>query len=287
MQRCHDLAARGTKRPEAAAPRMTAPPRSEQTGDRRTCRLGGGGGAADVLKATSVVPAEQQRAGNGQGTGDRADDRLARLAELVFLPAPHRRVVGVVEPLGDHSLHSDRRHVSHSRRTSASVVDGHSAHGAMSRRAANTDSSVARRRRYGQQVVSVPGSRSRSNATKWAGHSSAARAARPRAGQAGSAAARTRGGPRCPIRPARPARSSGRCTAPPTTSGNGPPCRCRAWNAAPLARSTETRARVPLRLCAVDCRPSGLAAPELRCSLVGSVLLRNCCLPVPGPCGSP
>ncbi|KOX00263.1 MULTISPECIES: hypothetical protein [unclassified Streptomyces] len=63
---------------------MTAPPRSEQTGDRRTCRLGEGGGAADVLKAAFVVvPAEQQRAGNGQRTGDRADDRLARLADLL------------------------------------------------------------------------------------------------------------------------------------------------------------------------------------------------------------
>ena len=33
-------------------------------------------------------------------------------------------------------------HVSHSRTVSASVVDGHSAHGAMSRRASNTDSSA-------------------------------------------------------------------------------------------------------------------------------------------------
>ncbi|MFJ9026812.1 hypothetical protein ACIRPU_43835 [Streptomyces sp. NPDC102259] len=63
---------------------MTAPPRSEQTGDRRTCRLGEGGGTADVLKAPfDVVPAEQQRAGNGQRAGDRADDRLARLADLL------------------------------------------------------------------------------------------------------------------------------------------------------------------------------------------------------------
>nr|WP_303708628.1 hypothetical protein [Kutzneria buriramensis]WKX05995.1 hypothetical protein Q4V64_00190 [Kutzneria buriramensis] len=60
-------------------------------------------------------------------------------------------------------------HVSHSCTTSASVVDGHSVHGAMSRRAANTDCSAALRRRYGQEVVSVPDSLSRSNATKWAG----------------------------------------------------------------------------------------------------------------------
>jgi hypothetical protein len=70
----------GGERP--ACPRMTAPPRSEQAGDRSTCRLGEGGGAADVLKAAfGVVPAEQQRAGNGQRAGDRADDRLARLAD--------------------------------------------------------------------------------------------------------------------------------------------------------------------------------------------------------------
>jgi hypothetical protein len=43
-----------------------------------------GGGAADVLKAAFVaVPAEQQRAGNGQRAGDRADDRLAPLTDLV------------------------------------------------------------------------------------------------------------------------------------------------------------------------------------------------------------
>ncbi|WP_330293443.1 hypothetical protein [Streptomyces sp. NBC_00576] len=41
-------------------------------------------------------------------------------------------------------------HASHSRTTSASVVDGHSAHGTDSRRAANTDSSAALRRRYGR-----------------------------------------------------------------------------------------------------------------------------------------
>src|SRR4051794_19207411 len=32
-------------------------------------------------------PAKKQLRGNGQGTGDRADDRLARLADPVFLPA--------------------------------------------------------------------------------------------------------------------------------------------------------------------------------------------------------
>lgn len=54
------------------------------------------------------------------------------------------------------------------------MVDGHSAHGADNRRVANTDSNAALRRRYGHPVVSDPDSRSRSNATKWAGHSSAA-----------------------------------------------------------------------------------------------------------------
>jgi hypothetical protein len=55
-------------------------------------------------------------------------------------------------------------HVSHSRTVSGSLVDGHSAHGTDSRQAANTDSSAALRRWYGQLVVSVPDSRSRSNA---------------------------------------------------------------------------------------------------------------------------
>lgn len=66
---------------------------------------------------------------------------------------------------------------SHSRTVSGSVVDGHSAHGAKSRWAPNPDSSAARRREYGHPVVTVPDSLSRSNATKWAAHSSAARSA--------------------------------------------------------------------------------------------------------------
>lgn len=126
-----------------ARPRMTALPRSEQAGDRSTCRPGEGG-AADVLKAASiVVPAEPR---------DRADDRFARLADLVFLPAPHRWAVGV--PSLFPSIPTDA-HVSHSRTTSASVVDGHSARGADSQRAANTDSSAARRLRYGHPAVSA------------------------------------------------------------------------------------------------------------------------------------
>ncbi|MEU1193431.1 hypothetical protein [Streptomyces sp. NPDC005859] len=47
---------------------MTVPPWSGQAGDRSTRRPGEVGGAADVLKAASiVVPAEQQRAGIGRG----------------------------------------------------------------------------------------------------------------------------------------------------------------------------------------------------------------------------
>ncbi|GHA70049.1 hypothetical protein GCM10010345_86860 [Streptomyces canarius] len=57
-------------------------------------------------------------------------------------------------------------HDSHSRTVSGSVVDGHSAHGAKSRRVANTDSRAARRLRYGQPVVTVPDNLSRSNTTK-------------------------------------------------------------------------------------------------------------------------
>ena len=69
----------GGERP--ARPRMPAPPRLEQAGDRSTCRPGKGDGAADVLKAAGVVvPAEQQTGGSGQGAGDRTDDRLGRLA---------------------------------------------------------------------------------------------------------------------------------------------------------------------------------------------------------------
>ncbi|MFD0378716.1 hypothetical protein, partial [Streptomyces sp. NPDC127112] len=41
-------------------------------------------------------------------------------------------------------------HVSHSRTVYASVVDGHSTHGAANRRSANTDSSASLRCRYGQ-----------------------------------------------------------------------------------------------------------------------------------------
>ncbi|MDX3799155.1 hypothetical protein [Streptomyces sp. AK04-3B] len=59
---------------------------------------------------------------------------------------------------------------------SGSVVDGHSIHGADGRRAADTDSSRALRRRYGQAVVSVRDSLGTSKATKRAGHSPAARA---------------------------------------------------------------------------------------------------------------
>ncbi|WUS44193.1 hypothetical protein OG213_06855 [Streptomyces mirabilis] len=46
-------------------------------------------------------------------------------------------------------------HVSHSRAVSSWVIDEHSAHGADIWWAANTDSSVALRRRYGHPVVSV------------------------------------------------------------------------------------------------------------------------------------
>jgi len=55
-------------------------------------------------------------------------------------------------------------HVSHSRTVSGSVVDGHSAHGATSRRAANRDSSAVLRRWYGHLIVSVPDNLIRSNA---------------------------------------------------------------------------------------------------------------------------
>ncbi len=42
---------------------MTAPPGSEKAGDRSTCRLGEGGGAADVLKAplSVVLPSSSVR----------------------------------------------------------------------------------------------------------------------------------------------------------------------------------------------------------------------------------
>ncbi|MDN3247619.1 hypothetical protein J2S54_000095 [Streptomyces sp. DSM 42143] len=54
---------------------MPAPSRLEQAGDRRACRSGEGGRAADALEAAfGVVPAEQQRPRVGQGAGDPADD---------------------------------------------------------------------------------------------------------------------------------------------------------------------------------------------------------------------
>lgn len=75
------------------------------------------------------------------------------------MPAPHRRPVGSPSLLKTTPSIPIDAHVSHSRTTSASVVDGHSAHGADSRREANTDSNAALRRRYGHPVVSVRDSR--------------------------------------------------------------------------------------------------------------------------------
>jgi hypothetical protein len=69
----------GGERP--ARPRMLAPGWGEQAGDCAARLPGEEGGAADVLQPSIVVvPAEQQRAGSGQSAGDRADDRLRRLA---------------------------------------------------------------------------------------------------------------------------------------------------------------------------------------------------------------
>jgi len=45
---------------------MPAPRRGEQPGDRGARCLGESGGAAGLLQAASVVPAEQQRAGSAR-----------------------------------------------------------------------------------------------------------------------------------------------------------------------------------------------------------------------------
>lgn len=72
----------GGERP--ARPRMPAPSRLEQAGDRGACRSCEGRAAADVLEAAfGVVPAQQQRPRVGQGARDRTDDRLTRLADLL------------------------------------------------------------------------------------------------------------------------------------------------------------------------------------------------------------
>lgn len=63
---------------------MAAQSGREQDGDCSACCAGEGRGTADVLEAAfGVVPAEQQRPRMSQGAGDRADDRLTRLADLL------------------------------------------------------------------------------------------------------------------------------------------------------------------------------------------------------------
>jgi hypothetical protein len=206
-----------------------------------------------VLKVPLVVvPAEQQAAGRGRRAGDRTDDRLGRLTDLVLQPAPRRRLGGAVQPLMDHPLHADRRPRQPLRDHLGPVVDGHSAHAADSRRAANTDSSAALRRRYGQAVVSVPDSRNRSNATKWSGHSPEARAAPAprccsrfcsrfcsRSKASRPAASHTTSSPSIAV-------ASGSCPAPATASGNaGAISVPRLERSTTRPASTETRALNP------------------------------------------
>jgi hypothetical protein len=62
-------------------PWMSGRGRDEQPGQERAGRAGQRGGAAGVLRELAAVePAQQQAAGSGKGPGDRADDRLLRLA---------------------------------------------------------------------------------------------------------------------------------------------------------------------------------------------------------------
>ncbi|MDT0484652.1 HAD family hydrolase [Streptomyces doebereineriae] len=98
------------------------------------------------------------------------DDRtLSRVREArnghyqEYLRTEAIEIDGVVDTLAELSKYVRMAIVTTAKRA-ASVVDGHGAHGADSRRAANTDSSAARRRRYGHPVVSVPASLSRSKA---------------------------------------------------------------------------------------------------------------------------
>lgn len=221
----------------------------QRPGRRRPCPRRTRGGAADVLEAfLVVVPAQQQRPRSGQGVGDRVDDRLRRLARLVLLPPRTEGRYGSSNRLKNTPSVPTDAHVSHSRTVSASVVDGHSAHGADSRRAANTDSSAARRRRYGQPVVSVPDSRSRSNATKWAGHSLAARTALAprRASLSCSRSKASRPAASQTISSPPSAVASGSCAAPATISGNaGAISEPRLERSAARPASTETSARKP------------------------------------------
>lgn len=152
------------------------------------------------------------------------------------------------------------------------MVDGHGAHGVDSRRAVNTDSSAARRRRYGHPVVSVPDSLSRSNATKWAGHSSGARAAparrrasrfcnRSNAGR--PAASHTTSSPSSAV-------ASGSCAVPATTSGKAGPI-----SVPRLERSTTLPASIETRACHLSyfgspARPGSSAGSDTGAASIGS-----------------
>lgn len=159
----------------------------------------------------------------GAARGPVTAPTIASLVSRTFvLPASRRRAVGGVQPLEDHALHPDRR----PRQPLAHDVGlgGRRAQRPQRRQSAGrrTRTPTRPRRRYGQEVVSVPDSLSRSNATKWAGHSSAVRAA-PAARRASRfcnrsnarrpAASHTTSSPSSAV-------ASGSCTAPAPISGN-------------------------------------------------------------------
>jgi hypothetical protein len=131
---------------------------------------------------------------------------------------------------------------SHSCATSGSVVDRHSVQGEVSRRVVNSDSRAARRRGKGQLGVRVPDRCSMSKATKWAGYSSAARAAP--GGAAGPAGVRRRA-VRATTRPARRPRPSdlGAGRRWPRSRGTPVPSPCHVVSAARYGRRRPTKGR--------------------------------------------
>lgn len=123
-------------------------------------------------------------------------------------------------------------------------------HGADNLRAANSDSSAARRHRYGQSVVSVPYNWSRSKATKWTGHSVVARAAPAprRASRSCNRSNASRPSSHTTSSPSS-AVASGSRAASATTSGNARPSSVpRLERSTTCPASTETRSRNPSHL---------------------------------------
>jgi hypothetical protein len=113
---------------------VAGPCRSEQTGDRAAGRLGEGGGAAGVLEVPTVsyLPSSSVRTAVGEPVT--APTMASVVSRTLYFNQP--LVEGryglssllKTTPSRPTAVHD----VSHSRTVSGSVVDGHSAHGAVS-----------------------------------------------------------------------------------------------------------------------------------------------------------